>query len=131
MASVRKRLRNGKMEGWVADYFDQAGKRHIKTFEREREAKAWLNETLVSVKRGTHTPESASITLAAAAKLWLARPISMRTGEPIEKSTLVQYENHVDKYLDPRLGTRKLSQLTTPEIARFLDKQIEEGVTVA
>ena len=76
MAKVRKRTwtnSKGEQTAWIADYFDQAGKRHIKTFERERDARAWLTETLVSVKQGTHTPESASITVAEAANLWIEK----------------------------------------------------------
>src|SRR5215469_7684531 len=49
MASVRKRIRNGKMEGWIADYFDQNKKRHIKTFRREKDAKAWLDTVKIEV----------------------------------------------------------------------------------
>jgi hypothetical protein len=62
MAKVPKRTwtnREGEQTAWVADYFDQAGKRHIKTFERKLDAEAWLVTTRGEVARGTHTPESA------------------------------------------------------------------------
>jgi len=55
MAKVRRRIRNGKEEKWVADYLDQRKKRHIKTFDTKREATAWLSETTVQVKIGIHT----------------------------------------------------------------------------
>jgi len=47
MASVRKRtwVSGGeKQEAWIADYFDQAGKRHIKTFAKKKAADAWLTD---------------------------------------------------------------------------------------
>ena len=65
MASVRKRTwasGGEKREAWVADYFDQAGKRHIKTFERKKDADAWLDNAKAEVRTGTHTPDSTSRT---------------------------------------------------------------------
>ncbi len=61
MATVRKRTwkSGGKVKtAWVADYLDQKGERHTKTFGREKDAKAWLDETKVQVKHGIHTPEA-------------------------------------------------------------------------
>jgi hypothetical protein len=43
MASVRKRTwkSGGKVRiVWIADYFDQGGKRHIKSFKTKKEADA-------------------------------------------------------------------------------------------
>jgi hypothetical protein len=63
MASTRKRTRitaNGtKRSTWVADYFDQHGKRHLKTFDTQKAAKTWLIEAQGEVARGVHTPERA------------------------------------------------------------------------
>ena len=45
MAKVGKRCwanAKGDQTAWVADYFDQNKKRHIKTFATKREATAWL-----------------------------------------------------------------------------------------
>ena len=121
MAKVRKRLwtnRAGQQTAWVADYFDQTGRRHIKTFTREREAKAWLIDAQGEVKRGTHTPESASITVAEAADLWLERGEL----EKLEKSTMRQYRNHVDLHIRAsRIGNEKLAKLSTPKIETFRD----------
>jgi hypothetical protein len=36
MAKVRKRLWGDGKSAWVADYFDQNGRRHIKTFRPRR-----------------------------------------------------------------------------------------------
>ena len=65
MATVRKRVRaaaDGEAKiSWVADYFDQHRKRHLKTFPTKKAAQAWLVETQGEVSRGVHTPERASI----------------------------------------------------------------------
>ena len=45
VASVRKRTwKTGGVvkTAWVADYFDQAGKRRLKTFDTRKAADAWL-----------------------------------------------------------------------------------------
>src|SRR6516225_5240635 len=100
MAKVRKRVwinKKGGHTAWVADYFDQGGKRHIKTFATKREASAWLVATQNEVKQGIHTPESTSITVAEAAVLWLEKGAL----EKLERSTLRQYRNHVDLHLKP------------------------------
>jgi integrase len=126
MASIRKRTWKTKGEektAWVADYFDQAGKRHIKTFERQKDAKAWLVTTQGEVARGVHTPENASITVAEAAELWL------RTAEleRLERSTLRQYRNHADLHIKPLIGTEKLARLSTPRIEAFRDDLLKKG----
>ena len=100
VASIRKRTwKSGGEEktAWIADYFDQSGKRHIKTFERKKDAEAWLVTTRGEVQRGVHTPENASITVAEAAELW------MQTGEleKLERATLKQYNYHVVLHINP------------------------------
>src|SRR6516165_10186682 len=127
MAKVRKRTwTNGKGEhtAWVADYFDQAGKRHIKTFERKKDADAWLVTARGEMQRGVHIPESASITVAEAAALWLERSRL----ENLERSTLKQYATHVALHIAPsRLGAEKLARLSTPAIEAFRDELLRTG----
>jgi integrase len=57
--SVRKReWTTGKgewQEAWVVDYADAAGTRHIRTFERKKEADAYHASVRVDVARGAHT----------------------------------------------------------------------------
>ena len=121
MATVRKRTwhnKDGEQTAWVADYFDQNGKRHIKTFDTKKDATAGLVEVQGEVKRGVHTPESASITVAEAAEIWLEKGEL----EKLERSTLRQYRNHVDLHIDKsRIGTEKLARLSTPAIEAFRD----------
>src|SRR5689334_17626631 len=74
--SVRKRkwiTRAGeRREAWVVDYTDQDGERHIKTFERKKDADAHEAAVRVDVSKGVHTPESRSVTVADAAENWLS-----------------------------------------------------------
>jgi integrase len=126
MASVRKRTWKSGDEtktAWVADYFDQGGKRHLKTFERKKDADAWLVDARGEVKRGVHTPESASITVAEAAELWIGRSEL----ENLERSTLRQYRNHTDLHIKPVIGAEKLARLSTPAIEAFRDTLLKKG----
>src|ERR1700686_1411004 len=94
VASIRKRTwkSGGEIKtAWIADYFDQGGKRHLKTFSTKKAADAWLVTTRHEVKQGLHTPESTSITVADAATLWIRRGEL----EKLERSTINKYRNHV------------------------------------
>jgi integrase len=121
MAKVRKRTwisKAGEQTAWIADYRDQAGKRHIKTFDTKKAATAWLVTAQGEVARGVHTPENASITVAEAAEIWIEKGEL----EKLERSTLRQYRNHVDLHIKPsRIGTEKLARLSTPAIEAFRD----------
>ncbi len=124
MASVRKRAwQSGgeKKTAWVADYFDQAGKRHLKTFDKKKDADAWLVQTRHQVSQGTHT--TGNITLAEAAELWIER--ARANGR--ERGTLEQYERHVRLHILPLLGAKvRLSQLSAPMVERFRDDLLKQ-----
>jgi integrase len=125
--SVRKRAwksPNGETkEAWVVDYRDQHGGRHIKTFTRRRDADAHHAQVAVSVRAGTHTPESGSPTVAEAADLWLK--VSEAAG--LERSTLDQYETHVRLHIVPMIGAVKLAHLNVPTVRKFEDRLVENG----
>jgi integrase len=126
MASIRKRTwKTGDEEktAWIADYFDQAGKRHIKTFRTKKEADAELVRIRGEVAQGVHTPENASITVAEAAELWI------KTGEleNLEYSTLREYRNHAKLHINPLIGTTTLARLSTPAIEAFRDELLRKG----
>jgi integrase len=120
--SVRKRTwRNGdgsKGEAWVAAYTDRAGTRRIKSFDRKRDAEMFEAAVDVDLRAGTHVPESQSIMIAEAGRLWL------KSGEAngLERSTLEPYRQHVELHIIPLLGAVRLSQLSVPMVRDFEDK---------
>ena len=105
-------------QAWLVDYVDQHGKRHIKTFERKKDADAYHASVKIDVSRGTHTPESRSITVVEAAQLWL----TTCENHGLERTTLTMYRQHVHLHIVPYLGRVKLSQLSTTLIRDFEDK---------
>ena len=68
--SVRKRTwttgRGEIREAWNVDYADQQGERHIRTFDKKKEADAFHANVTVDVTAGTHTASSRSKTLEEA-----------------------------------------------------------------
>jgi len=125
MATVRKRTwhnKDGEQTAWVADYFDQNGRRHIKTFERRGDAIAWLDNTKIEVKKAVHTPERQSITVAEAGELW----IEQATIDGLERSTVRQYRQHLDLHITPFIGCVKLSALSTETVQNFRNKLLAD-----
>src|SRR5262249_22977901 len=89
-------------ECWIVDYSDQNGERHIQTFERKKDADECHAAVKVDVGKGIHTAHSKSLTVAEAAENW----IKFVEGEKRERSTVVQYRNHVDNTSTRALAAR-------------------------
>jgi integrase len=103
---------------WVVDYTDQTGNRRLKTFKRKKDADAYAATTHIEVREGTHIADSASITVAAAGELWIAKV--QQDGR--ERTTIEQYQQHLKFHIIPYLGNTKLSQLSAPIVRAFEDK---------
>jgi integrase len=124
MASVRKRTwstKKGERTAWVVAYTHK-GKQHIKTFPTKREATAWRAEMQHDVKRGTHTPVSASPTVAEAGGLWL----SQAETDGLERATVAQYRQHLDLHIVPFLGEVKLASLSPADVQDFRNGLIRD-----
>jgi len=125
MASIRKRTwtaRGVERTGWLVDYRDQAGKRHVRTFATKKEAEAWRVVALHEVQQGTHTPASTSITLAEVFERW----IEHCEAESLEHSTIKQRRQHLNLHVRPFIGAKRLSELTMPMIHQF-DAQLRKA----
>jgi integrase len=118
--SVRKRkLGNGDVR-WQVDYRDGNG---VRQFPTKREADAFHFRAHSEVTAGIHTPDSASITVAEAAALWLSRC----ERDQLEPTTLAAYRQHVSLHIAPRLGSLKLARLTVPAVNAFRDQLLDDG----
>jgi integrase len=125
--SVRKRKwtsRSGEEKtAWIVDYVDQDGKRHIETFQRKKEADAREAKVRVDVSKGIFSAPSDSITVAGAAEKW----INDVKAAGRERSTIYQYQNHIDLHIVPRIGRVKLAKLTKDAVKAFRDSLINEA----
>ena len=120
--SVRKRTwRNAdgsQGEAWVAAYTDHEGKRRIRSFEKKREADAYHASVGSELRSGVHVPDSQSITVAEAGRLWLEGC----EAASLERSTLDNYRQHLKRHIIPLIGAVKLSRLTVPMVRAFEEK---------
>ena len=126
MTTIRKRtwinLRGDEQQAWLVDYRDAAGKRRFKQFARKKDAEAWSTQAAWQVSQGTHTPESQSITVKAAAKQWLDRA----RRDNLEPTTIAAYDQHVRLHIEPLCGAMKLAQLSAPMIAGYRDQLLDK-----
>ena len=112
-----------KRSAWQVDYRDAQGARRSKQFARKKEADDFESKAGHEVRQGTHTPDSASITVARAGELWLVRA----DREGLEGSTIAAYRQHVRLHIDPFLGARRLNQLTKPIVESYRDTLLDSG----
>ena len=92
MASIRKR-KFGNKEAWVCDYYDQNGKRRLKTFPNKKSAEAWKDVW----------------------RLWL----SDCEANGLEFGTILQRRQHLRHHVAPFIGRQRLSSLTMPLVYEF------------
>jgi integrase len=93
------------------------GKRHQRTFDRKKDADAWIARTQIDVLNGTHTPDAASITVREAGERWI------RAAAPhVQRTTVDSYRQHLKFHILPYLGDMKLSRLTVAAVRDFEDK---------
>jgi integrase len=119
--SVRKRTwrnRDGsKGQAWIAEYTDHEGKRRLRTFETKQEADAFHASVAGELRDGIHVPDSQSVTVAEAGKLWLEGC----EADGLERSTVDYYRQHLERHIIPLIGAVKLSRLTMPMVRTFED----------
>jgi integrase len=127
MATIKKRSwitsKGERREAWLLRYTDASGRRRAKQFPKKGDAEAYRIKSGWEIAQGVHTPDSASITVAEAADLWLdaARRPSRRRSSPAERSTIKSYEEISRLHIKPLLGPEKLSKLTLPAVEAYVD----------
>ena len=125
MTTIRKRAwrtpKGEQRESWQVRYLDNAGKEHARQFDRKREADAFRIKVESEVLAGVHTPDSASITVAEAADLWIAKAVN--NGR--ERGTVKGYQELVRLHIAPVIGSERLSRLTMPKVEAFADALVE------
>lgn len=124
--SIRKRTwttsSGKKREAFVVDFRDAKGRRTLKTFATEKEAKRFRGE--VEQPGHKHVGVRSTPTMREAADRWLvAVQHGARRGatESIEPATLRQYRYHVQQHIEPQLGDEKIGALTEERVQRFRD----------
>lgn len=129
--SVRKRkwttCSGEEREAWIVDYVDQQGDRHIETFHKKKDADARHAQVGVDVRAGVHVAQSKSIMVKEAGASW----IKAAEIYGLERATVKQYREHIDRHIVPFIGTMKLSELSTQTVRKFEDTLRQEGRSAA
>ncbi|RIY01476.1 site-specific integrase [Aureimonas flava] len=125
--SVRKRAWStpvGEVKtAWVVDYTDATGKRRLKTFKLKKQADSFAATASVEIREGVHVADSASATVSAAGRLWLASAAAAG----LERSTIASYEQHLRLHMEPFIGATKISALSIPALRAFEDELRKGG----
>ncbi len=129
--SIRKRFweteSGEKREAYIVQYStvetDARGKRkrHIKTFERKKDAEAFHAQVRVDVGKGTHVPASKSITVEKAGGNWVD------SCADLERTSVDGYQQHLNLHINPYLGGLKLSALTVALVRDWQDR-LRKGI---
>jgi integrase len=124
--SIRKRqwaTASGDVrECYVVQYstpeLDSRGKRkrHVKAFDRKKDAEVFHAQVRVDIGKGVHVPASKSITVEAAGRNWIDS-----CGD-LERTTVDGYQQHLNLHIVPYLGGVKLSALTVAIVRDWQDK---------
>jgi integrase len=96
-------------------------KRHVKFFDRKKDADAFHAQVRVDVGKGVHVPASKSITVEAAGRNWIDS-----CGD-LERTTVDGYQQHLNLHVGPYLGGVKLSALSVAIVRDWQDK-LRKGV---
>lgn len=121
MATVSKRLwidsKGRQREAWRVSYTDAEGKRRFVQRRTKKEADTYRIKVEGEVVQGIHTPDAGSITVGAAADIWLAAAET----EGCSRGTLKSYREIIGKHIRPLIGYEKLSKLNGPKVVGFKD----------
>jgi len=103
------------------DYRDQNGKRHRESFDREKEARAALDDKRIKVRDGEYISPDKIPTFKEMAIQWLEekKHSAGRDGKPVKETTLQHWRNHIDRHLIPTLGVYRLDGITTGLIEKM------------
>ena len=127
-----RRCIGGRCEcSWEAFVYSKADRRKIrKTFATQAAARAWREETVVSVRRML-VRASSGVTLDQAARTWLegARGgwIRTRSGDRYKPAAIRAYEAGWRLRVKPRLGSRRLSEITRNDLQDLVDSLLAEN----
>jgi integrase len=117
--SVRKKIVKAgdeEVTWWIADYFDGSGARHQRRFATKKEATEFHDKMKVAIRAGQHVSLPHDLTVAGAARKWLAKV----DADGRERATLKMYREHI-AHITPRIGNMKLAKMSKGHVEHFRD----------
>jgi len=112
----------------VIDFYDQHGKRRLKTLPEgitKNDARKILQEILKQVDHGTYLPEKKIPSFSEVADLWLEhKKLNLR------EHTYSSYECHVRRNLKSFFGNTKITRINYDSITKFTASENKRGASV-
>lgn len=120
------RIRKGiHRKPYQVRYRDAQGRRRSKQFRLKKDADAWSIKVGSELQEGVHVPESQTITIAEAGRLWIA---SIEAADPpLQRVTIQYYKQLLKNHITPFIGWTLLSNFTLPMLTAFDDRLREAG----
>ncbi len=118
--------------GYQAQAYSRRDQKTLrKTFPTLAAAKAWRVDAQAAIRRDTlRGPSKVTIAEAGAAldAGMKSGAIRNRSGDPYKPAVIRQYSRSVRLYVEPELGSRKLSSLSRVDVQDFADRLLATGL---
>ncbi len=126
MASIRKRewtTTAGEVKtAWIADYFDQAGKRHIR-LQEQKGSRPLAGRGSARGRPGHPHAGEIEPHRPQAGEAW----IDQADRDGLERSTTREYRRHLTMHIVPFLGATKLADLSPASVEALRDNLHKKG----
>lgn len=99
---------------WGVDFRDQHRRRILRTFDTYKEAADFEKDALAQVSKREYVRPSDK-TLGEVATEWYQKKLNAGT---YRRASLVDYRNHIENYIKPSLGTRKVHDVDIEQIEK-------------
>ena len=124
MASVRKReweYKGEKKAAWIVNYTDRLGKRHIKTFDKKKDADNYRTKVETEISRGSHVASSASVKMDVLFDEFEKSLKAQRENGRIGEARLYQVTRTIRRHFRQAIGHKIASELTYHDIDAVAD----------
>lgn len=131
MAKVGKRILPSGKPQWRVSYIDADGSRKRPCFSTWAMADAFRKKVEAELQAGTHRPDAQKMTVCGASDAFLSYcEERLKRNERMTRKTLTNYRGHVENYIKPKIGLRKLAHLPPSAVGDFRDAIRNDGLGV-
>lgn len=136
----RKTCKGARADGrccrpaYRAEVYDhRAGKKLRRTFDSKSAARLWRQDALVAMRQGEMTVVAPAGPTVAAALEGLTTGMAKgtildRSGRPYRASTVRSYKEAIRRYLAPKLGHLRLTEVRRADVQRLVDDMHAAGL---
>ena len=115
---------------WCVDYVDSSGKRRRLFRDTKAEAKRARDDVVFEMRAGTHAPDARAWTMDGLLDLYveaLRSGTRAKTNRRLRSMTIEDYADQIDRWVRPKVGPWRLSQLDTQAVIRYRDWLVKES----